>query len=310
MQSLDSIIEWLLTGDVSLQFQTQRDLLEVKSQTIEILQNRIEFEGFGSQFLACQNKDYSWGRGYYQPKWTSSHYTLLDLKYLNISPNVEKIKKAIDLIIQTSKGSDGGINPSGTISQSDVCINGMFLNFACYFGVDKEPLVSIIDFIIGQQMEDGGFNCRSNRSGATHSSLHTTLSVLEGINEYRINNYTHRIEELSLIEEKAIEFILDHRLFKSDKTGEVIDKKMCQLSYPTRWRYDILKALDYFQKVNRPYDFRMDDALALLISKRQQDGRWKSQNKHPGEVHFEMEIAGKPSMWNTLRALRVLKKYE
>jgi hypothetical protein len=82
-----------------------------------------------------------------------------------------------------------------------------------------------------------------------------------------------------------------------------------RLSYPSRWYYDILRALDYFQAARIPYDPRMDSALDILKSKQRKDRTWPLQAKHPGEVHFDMEKSGGPSRWNTLRASRVLNHY-
>jgi len=302
----DQTIEWLLGGDVAIQYQTRRDLLDEKQPN---LQKRIESEGWGERFLALRNKDGHWGRGFYVPKWTSSHYTLLDLKHLNIAPDQEQIRETIQKIIRERKSADGGINPSDRIVVSDICINGMLLTYACYFGMPQEDLESVIDYLIQNQMGDGGFNCLSNRTGAVHSSLHSTISVLEGMREYKKNGYTYRLAELEGISEQSIEFILQHRLYKSDKTGEVIDRRMLLLSFPSRWYYDILRALDYFQSAGVKYDPRMEDALDILRSKRRRDGTWPVQNRHPGESHFEMEKTGGPSRWNTLRALRVFRHF-
>jgi hypothetical protein len=158
-------------------------------------------------------------------------------------------------------------------------------------------------------MKDGGFNCNSNRKGAIHSSLHSTISVLEGILEYAKNGYGYRLEELQEAEDKSRTFILQHRLFRSDRTGNIIDKKMLMLSYPSRWKYDILRALDYFQFAGINYDPQMQDALDILTKKRRKDNKWPVQAKHPGQTHFEMEKTGGPSRWNTLRAMRVLKHF-
>jgi hypothetical protein len=133
--------------------------------------------------------------------------------------------------------------------------------------------------------------------------------VLEGILEYARNGYHYRLEELLSAAGKAREFLLEHNLFRSDKTGEVIDKKWLMLSYPSRWRYDILRALDYFQFAGACYDPRMQDALDILMKKQRKDGTWPVQAKHPGQVHFDMEQTGAPSRWNTLRALRVLDHF-
>ena len=251
-----------------------------------------------------------WGKGFYQPKWTSTNYTLLDLRNLSLPQNCQPVRETIAKLLKEEKGRDGGLNPSGTINNSDVCINGMALNYMSWFKAPEEDLKSIVDFLIGQQMPDGGFNCRSNRSGAHHSSLHSTLSVLEGIETYRRQGYQYQLPKLISIATEAQEFILLHRLYKSDHTGKVIDPKFLRLTYPGRWRYDILRALDYFQYAERTSDTCMRDALEVLLSKRNKDGTWNVQAKHPGAVHFEMEKAGKPSRWNTLRALRVLKYYQ
>jgi hypothetical protein len=306
----DVLITWLLEGDVSIQYQVHRDLLDIEKLE---LRERIASEGWAAKFLSARKAEGHWGRGFYQVKWISSHYSLLDLKYLNISPDVPEIKESILQIAHNHKSDDGGVNPHRDHRGnpvSDMCINGMFLNYACYFGVEEYELKSVVDCINGHQMQDGGYNCRINRGGAVHSSLHTTISVLEGLWEYKKNGYTYRLDELEKIAAESREFILMHRLYKSDKTGEVIHKKFTMLSYPSRWFYNILRALDYFQAAGIDYDPRMQDALDVLMKKRRKDGTWPVQAKHAGKVHFDMEQTGHPSRWNTLRALRVLKYFE
>jgi hypothetical protein len=301
------IINWLLLGDYAIQYQVYRDLLQ---QDPIDLQNLIAKEGWGAAFLAERKPEGHWGQRFYQPKWTSSHYTLLDLRHLCISPHQPRIRESIRLIAENEKGQDGGINPhTGGVIASDVCINGMFLNYATYFELEEEKLHSVVDFLLSQVMPDGGFNCRSNRGGAVHSSLHSTLSVLEGIAEYSRTGYTYRLDELEAAAQSATEFILLHRLFLSDRTGEIIHKDFLRLSYPGRWRYDILRAMDHFRHAGVDWDDRMQPAIDVLHKKRNKDGTWNLQAKLPGKVHFQMEKAGKPSRWNTLRALRVFRYY-
>lgn len=302
----NQILNWLLEGDVSIQYQTYRDLLNLERSD---LKDRIETEGWGQKFLSFRNNNGHWGRSFYQPKWTSTHYTLLDLKNLCISNSCKQIRETIELILRENKVDDGGIHPIGTTKVSDVCINGMVLNYCSYFKASEKDLESVVDFILLQQMPDGGFNCRSNRSGAKHSSLHTTISVLEGILEYK-KNYTYRLNEILKAEQESQEFILQHCLFKSDKTGKIIDNRYLKLAYPTRWRYDILRALDYFRLTSHDYDGRMKDALSVLVKKKTKDRTWNLQSNHPGNFHFHMEEVGKPSRWNTLRVLRVLKHFQ
>ncbi|MDP2336188.1 MAG: hypothetical protein Q8N05_07015 [Bacteroidota bacterium] len=301
------VIQWLLEGDISIQYQVFRDLLNSEKPNFR---KRISTEGWGKELLSRRLPNGHWGRSFYQPKWTSSHYTLLELKNLDINPLLPEIRQTLDLIIGYEKCADGGIHPISTIKHSDVCLNGMFLNYAAYFGASEGQIESVIDFLISQQMKDGGFNCNSNMKGAIHSSLHTTLSVLEGILEYSRNGYTYRLSELQQMANESVEFILQHRLYKSDKTGEIIDEKFTRFSYPCRWRYDVLRALDYFQDAKITYDRRMDDAIELLLKKRTSERKWLLQAKHPGQTHFDMEIPGRPSRWNTFRAMRIIRNFE
>jgi len=301
------ILDWLLLGDIAIQYQVYRDLLGIEKKS---LRNQILKEGWGEKFLNKRKEAGYWGQGFYQPKWISTHYTLLDLKNLCAPQNNKIIQQSIIPVIKSLKATDGGIYPIGPEKSSDVCVNGMFLNYACYFHMDENSLKSIVDFLLNEHMNDGGFNCNSNRRcGAVHSSVHSTLSVLEGIYEYEHNGYKYRKNELVDAKKRAIEFLLIHKLFRSHRTGEMMDKKMTMLSFPSRWKYDILRALDYFRLEKLPYDNRMDDAFEILFKKRRRDGTWPLQAKHPGKTHFEMEKPGKPSRWNTLRALRVLKHF-
>ncbi|WP_420577724.1 hypothetical protein [Ekhidna sp.] len=301
------LIEWLLRGDVSIQYQVYRDLLDAERPDLRM---RIATEGWGARFLSKRNTNGHWGKRFYEPKWTSTHYTLLDLRNLEISPDHPLIRETIDRILKEEKSPDGGIHPISMENKSDVCVNGMFLNYASYFRADQEQLKSIIDFLLAEQMDDGGFNCMSNRSGAIHSSMHSTLSVLEGLTEYELNGYYYRMHEIDEVRRAAIEFLLLHRLYLSDQTGKIINPDFIKLTYPCRWRYDILRALDYFRHADVLWDERMGPAVEVLWKKRNKNMTWNTQAKHPGQVHFDMEESGKPSRWNTLRALRVLKHFK
>ena len=306
---MNNILKWLLQGDVSIQYLTKKYLLKESESDLQILRKRIAVEGWGKRFLDARSANGHWGRGFYQPKWISSHYTLLDLRCLEIEP-VEPIMETIAMIIEQSKAPDGSINESKTFQSGDLCVNGMFLNYASFFGFPESELKSIVDYVLENQMPDGGFNCEGKTKGAKHSSMHTTMSVLEGIWEFVKAGNQYRVDEVDKARKNAEEFLLMHRLYQSDKTWKIIDKKWTMLSFPPRWRYDILRALIYFVDAGLPYDSRMADAIDLLKSKRRKDGTWPVQMKHPGQVHFDMENIGTSSRFNTLRALRVFKEFE
>ena len=183
------IISWLLKGDVSIQHQVWRDLLNEEKP---LLRKKIAKGEWASRLLGFRKPGGYWGKSFYQPKWTSTHYTLLDLRNLNLSADNKAVKQTLIKILNSEKDKDGGIYPIGINRRCDVCVNGMFLNYACYFGAKENDLKSIVDFLLEEKMKDGGFNCDSNGKGAVHSSLHTTLSMLEGILEYECNGYTYR----------------------------------------------------------------------------------------------------------------------
>ncbi|MBI9109276.1 MAG: hypothetical protein JEZ04_21195 [Spirochaetales bacterium] len=302
----NELLSWLLEGDPSIQYQVYRDLL---GEEREDIRTRISSEGWGEALLSKRRPDGNWGLKFYQPKWTSTHYTMQDLQNLCVSSDNEIMSSSVTMIISNEKGPDGGINPAGSVNVSDVCINGMFLCYACPYGADQRALESIVDFILSQRMSDGGFNCRLNRSGAVHSSLHTTICTLEGITAYVHYGYTYRKLELLSAAESSKEFILQHRLFMSDKTGRIIHKDFLRMTYPYRWRYDILRAMDYFRFSKTPWDERMRPAVDIILKKRNSSGKWNQSAKLPGAVHLQFEKAGNPGRWNTLRALRVLSYY-
>jgi hypothetical protein len=302
------IIDWLLKGDVSIQYQVYRDLLQTERKD---LQDKIASEGWGKQFLSRRNSNGHWGKAFYQPKWTSSHYTLLDLRNLNLNPENPDVKETIQLILDNNIAEDGGVQlgPS-TSKHSDVCVNGMFLNYASYFKTKELNLHSIVDCFLNDVMPDGGFNCRVKTSGARHSSLHTTLSVIEGIYEFQKTGYPYRKKDLHRTRKSAEEFILMHQLFLSDRTGRIINENFLKMPYASRWKYDILRAMDYFQFAGSKWDERMRAAFDVVLKKRNENGTWNTQSAHPGKTHFIMEKAGKPGRWNTLRALRIIKHFE
>ena len=302
------IIDWLLEGDVSIQYQVWRDLLGVEKKKLQAI---ISNEGWGHKYLSKRKSDGHWGDRFYQPKWISTHYTLLDLRNLNLPSNNEIVQETIEHILQNNKADDGGIQLGPSTSQhSDICVNGMFLNYASYFKTSEKKMHSIIDCLLNEIMPDGGFNCRTTRSGAKHSSLHSTISVLEGFTEFQKAGYTYRKDEILSAQKSSIEFILLHQLFLSDRTGQIINKDFLKLTYPCRWKYDILRAMDFFQYAGIEWDNRMKAAIDILKSKRNNEGYWNMQAAHRGQVHVNMEKAGKPSRWNTLRVLRVMKHFE
>ncbi|MCK5199935.1 MAG: hypothetical protein KAR21_16365 [Spirochaetales bacterium] len=302
---INPLLGWLLKGDSSVVYQTHRDLLGSDDRLLNRLRKDIAENGWGRKFLDKRNKKNGmWGNGIYSPKWISTTYTILDLKNLGIHPETTEFVESGKILIHEL----WGIPQNKKKRFLDLCICGMLLNLCCYAGINTQKIYEIINFIMEKQFPDGGWNCRWEID-KDHSSLHTTINILEGLQEYLDNNYSYKRKEILSSIKKAHEFILIHKLFKSDHTDKIIDKKMIMLSHPVRWRYDILRCMDYFSAAGQKYDNRMKEALAIILKKKMKNNHWPVQQKHSGIVHFTMEETGKESRWNTLRSLRVLKKY-
>lgn len=308
MQKTDVILDWLLQGDPSIRWQTLRDLCAADENTISSERKKVSVEGWGARLLSYQEPSGQWGEGLYSPKWISTTYTMLLLRRLGLATDDPQARKACHLLLDKGFYHDGGINFFNSMKHSETCITGMILSILAYFEFKGERVAQIAGHLLAQQMPDGGWNCRSY-TGATHSSFHTTISALEGLREYEKFNPPN----LGIVREcqkRGREFLLIHELFRSHRTGEVFDPKMTRFSFPPRWRYDLMRTLDYFQECDAERGDRMADAIELLKKKQGKDGRWVLQNRHPGKTFFEMEQVGKPSRWNTLRALRIFQWLE
>ncbi len=303
-QVSDAVLAWLLAGDVAVRYQATRDLVGIDDLR---LQARIATEGDGAVLLAARGPSGHWGRGFYQPKWTSSHYTLLELRELGCPRQTPAAVQTVQLVLDREFGGGAGM-PRSTAA-GDTCVVGMALNYAAWFGAAGEQLRPLVDFLLADQMPGGGFNCERNRTGVSHPALNTTVCVLEGITSYRRAGHDYRRDDLDAARAGAAEVLLAHRLYRSHRTGEVIREDFTRLHHPARWHYDVLRALDALRDAGVPYDDRMDDALALLDGRRMADGRWPVHRGYPGETHLPVPRAGTAHPWTTLRALRVRAAY-
>lgn len=305
MEIHSETIRWLLQGDPAIRWQVLRDLSNAPTQEFQAERARIATEGWGARLLSKQDEDGNWGGGLYSPKWKSTTYTLLLLRQLGLPPEHPQALRGCEKFFFRGLERDGGINFWKSFQHSETCINGMLLALLAYFRYPDGRIHSVFEFLLREQMPDGGWNCERIK-GATHASFHTTISVLEGLEEYGAR-YPENLSAVIEARAKAHEFLLQHHLYRSHRTGEVIDPAMTYMHFPPRWRYDFLRALDYFQSCHAVKDERMEDAIRLLLSKQNTDGTWPLNAPWSGLVYFHMEETAKPSRWNTLRALRVLK---
>ncbi|MHA2227377.1 MAG: hypothetical protein ACXAC8_19325 [Candidatus Hodarchaeales archaeon] len=304
-QQDESVIEWLLKGDPAIRWQTMRDLSKSPREEIIKERSKIETEGWGKKLMEFQDSAGTWNNSYYSPKWTSTTYTLLLLRRFGINPLNERCKLGCQILLTNGLLDDGGINyTKAKRKRSETCITGLVFGILSYFKIKDERMDTIFSYLIENQMKDGGWNCRFPRE-ATHASFHTTLMVLEALYEYQ-ESFSNKSSAIQSMQQQAHEFLLQHELYKSHRTGETVSTKMTMLSFPPRWYYTTIAALDYFQKINHDRDERFTAAINLL-TKKEKKGRWPLQAPRKGKIWFELEPSRSPSRWNTLRALRILQ---
>lgn len=234
-------ILWLLKGDVSVQYQTRRDLLD---ENAEDIRKKIAVEGWGKALFELRDLlSGLWGNGLYGPKWISTHYILLQLKNMGAEPSHE-YRESSEILLNGMW--QNGPSPK-TKRWPDLCVCAMILSICCYARISSPKLYEIVEYILDRQYPDGGFNCNW-QNGDKHSSLHTTLTVLEAFDDYEANGYSHKLTEIKEIITVADEFILKKNLFRSVHTGEIIHPSMLMLSYPCRWNtLRVLRVLRFYK---------------------------------------------------------------
>jgi hypothetical protein len=332
-----SVLEWLLDSDPSVRWQALRDIAGAPADVVGAERARVTTEGWGARLLALRADDGQWAGGAYFPAqgglpdvgppegadatdgphdpggqepaddgsqpWTATTYSLLQLRDFGVDPASEQMRRTVALVRDNCRWEEGG-QPFFD-GEVEPCINGMAVSLGAYFNQEVDGVVARL---IREQLDDGGWNCWAEY-GAVVSSAATTINVLEGLLAHE--QATGGSAESTAARRRGEEYLLERKLFRRKSNDEVIDPAWLKFSYPTRWHYDVLRALDYFRSTGDPPEPRVAEAVGLLRSKRQPDGTWLLENTHPGQTHFELEDGdGQPSRWNTLRALRVLKWYE
>jgi len=302
-----TVIEWLLDSDPAIRWQVMRDLTHEPADVVAPERSRVATEGWGARLLALQAPDGLWGGRPWSQDWTDTFHVLELLRRFGLDPASEGARRAIGLVRERVVWRGGA--PVETPwadnrffeGEVEPCINGNVVATGSYFGVDMAPLV---ERLLGEQLPDGGWNCEVE-NGAVVSSFGTTINVLEGLLEHE--RAIGGSDEVATARRRGEQYMLERRLFRRKSTGEVIDERWLEFSFPHWYFYDVLRALDYFRDARLTGDERVAEAIEVVERNRGADGRWPLQNVHEGESHFEMEEGeGRPSRWNTLRAMRVL----
>jgi hypothetical protein len=308
-----TVVDWLLESDPSVRWQAMRDLTDASPDQIAAERARVATEGAGARLLALQEADGRWGGAAWNRGWNSTMHVLMLLRDFGLDPAGDEARHAVGLVRDrvTWRGCGPPEADSNPFFAGEVepCINGQVGAVGAYFDQD---VGAIIDRLLTEQLPDGGWNCEA-AGGSTRSSFHTTICVLEALLEYE-SVAGEDGADVTGIRLRGQEYLLERSLFRRRSTGEVIqDRKTpgaswTRFAFPTWWHYDVLRGLEYLRRAGVARDERVTEAIDLVASKRDGDGRWPLETRHPGVMPVEIdEGEGRPSRWNTLRALRVLR---
>jgi tRNA A37 threonylcarbamoyladenosine biosynthesis protein TsaE len=294
-----NVIDWLLDSDPAIRWQVLRDLTDAAPDEVAAERARVAREGWGAQVLGLQQADGRWVHPETDPEWICFLH-LAFLRDLGLDPASDEARRAVGLVRDNLTWHWWGDKPFFE-GEVEPCINGRVVGIGAYFGEDVHALV---DRLLGEQMEDGGWNCEQE-NGSTVGSFHTTICVLDGLLEFDWASGGRPDVRAAL--GRGQEYLLARRLFHRLSTGEVVDPDFALFGFPTCYHYDVLRGLDHLRATGLDLDERMADAIALVESKRDADGRWPLGHVHEDNVVIPMEELGKPSRWITLRAMRVLR---
>ena len=302
----ESVLAWLLAGDPSIRWQTLRDLAGAGGQDVERERQRVATQGWGAKLLAQQDPDGRWGGALYSPKWTSTTYTLLLLHWLGLPSGNRQALTGCRQLWDGAQYHEGGLTLSRSIGKPEACITAMLVLLAYSFEHHDDRREQAVGWLLGQQLADGGWNCRSVRDGSRHGSFHTSISVLDALLEYERRGGERPVRAAV---RRGQEFFLDHQLYRSHRTGEEVNPAFARFPFPPQWHFDVLRGLEHFRADGAPRDPRLADAVEVVRRARRSDGTWPVYRGYSGRTWFVLEPAG-PSRWNTLRAMRVLGWWE
>jgi hypothetical protein len=315
-----SVIEWLLDSDPSIRWQVMQDLVGAPAEEVAAERAKVATEGWGARLLALQADDGTWGGAAFNQDWDSTMHVLSLLREFGLDPASDEARRVVGKVRDGVRwrgwdweGTWRGWDFAGTpffVGEVEPCINGQVATVGAYFGQDVQR---IIGRLLGEQLPDGGWNCEA-ANGSTRSSFNTTICVLEALLEHERTVGSR--PEVTAARVRGQEYLLERRLFRRRSTGEVIEQDRkggaawTRFAFPTWWHYDVLRGLEYLRRAGVTPDERVAEAIEIVTSKRDADGRWLLDVRYPGKVPVEMDDGeGKPSRWMTLRALRVLNWY-
>ena len=298
-----NVVRWLMEADPAIRWQVMRDLTGEQEAAVAAERSRVASEGWGAALLDMQRADGTWSDDDYEKFWMPTIFVLDLLEDLGVDPASERVRVAIDRVRNGLTWERLGGRPFFD-GETEPCLNGRILSAGAYFGAPSDRLA---DRLLSEQLEDGGWNCDAPPS--MRSSFHSTICVLEGLLAYeKARGATPAVTQARA---RGEAYLLERRMLRSLRSGEIIDRRWTRFAFPTTYHYDVLRGLDYLRSAGVKPDDRVGEAVEIVKQRRHQNGRWPLNVLHADRFPFDMEPgAGRASPWNTVRALRVLKWYE
>jgi hypothetical protein len=296
-----TVIDWLLDSDPAIRWPAMRDLTDASAEEVFTERAKVAREGWGAQLLAAQDADGRWGGGTFFPRGIATMDTLHLLYLLGPDPGGDEVRRAIAPVHEAARW-DYDENLRFFEGEVEPCINGRVIAIGAYFGQDVR---GIVDRVLTEQMADGGWNCEQE-NGSTRGSFDTTINVLEGLLEYERSTGVNG--DVTAARQRAEEYLLERRLLHRLSDGEIAQDRWLDIGFPYSWPYDVVRVLDFLRQARPEPDERMAEALDIVESKRDANGRWSLDHAyHDASLVDFGEAEGNPSRWITLRCLRVLR---
>jgi hypothetical protein len=337
----ESVIDWLLEeANPSVRYFALRDVLGKSENDPQVMaaKHAIPKSSLVKRILAKQNPKGYWEEpaNPYHPKYKASYWQIMTLGQLGMNKTDEKVRNACEYVFQFQL-KEGGFSShtketalreydwllkkgrklpshdewvSSTVFEHQYsCLTGNMAAALMRIGYANDSRVrKASEWLVKVQNKDGGWLCPYWQAHIrdTHGCFYGTICPLEAFSEVPKKDLTKEMEQAI---ERGAEFLLMHCLFKADHHDyKVINQSWLKLGFPWFYGYNILRGLDVLTKLGYVKDERLNDAVAILVQKRQKNGTWILENAPVGRMQANIEAKGKPSKWITLIALRVLKR--
>jgi hypothetical protein len=322
----------LRSEEPAIRYLTRRDLLdeEGRAEALAILSGpkvaallsgpRPEEFRPGSGWRSQPGAEFGFGEGAYR-NWAGAHWRLVSLVELGVGSQVERARMATEQVLGWLANPERirKVPIIDGLARRCASQEGNALGVCCRLGLaDDERVALLAASLIAWQWPDGGWNCDVKASGR-RSSFHESLPPAWGLHEYAQASGDQQAQAAA---DRAAELFLSHRLFRSLSTGEPISRTWLLPHYPPYWHYDILQGLHILVRLGHAHDSRLEDAVAVLESRRSTDGTWGAggywwkllgagRDGNRGLKAWNVEVVdwgrSGPNEMITLNALRVLR---